>query len=138
MEWITLKECQKLTGKSESTLRKLARQLKESNSKDIRLELLPTGHNKILFKLSFVNSQLLTNQQVKSKQLKNDSNSDKVIAILERELNEKNKQIEANNKQIEALTERLKESNLLTAQLQESIKLIEPPKRKKRWFSFGR
>lgn len=138
MEWITLKECQKLTGKSESTLRKLARNLKESKSKDIRLELLPTGHNKILFKLSFVNSQLLTNQQVKSKQLKNDSNSDKVIAILERELNEKNKQIEANNKQIEALTERLKESNLLTAQLQESIKLIEPPKRKKRWFSFGR
>lgn len=133
MEWITLKDCQKLTGKSESTLRKLARNLKESNSKDIRLELLPTGHNKILFKLSFVNSQLLTNQQVNSKQLKNESNSDKVISILERELNEKNKQIEANNKQIEALTERLKESNLLHAQLQESIKLIEPPKKKRWW-----
>ena len=126
MEWITLKESQKLTGKSESTLRKLARQLKESKSKDIRFELLPTGHNKILFKLSFVNSQLLTNQQVKSKQLNHDSNSDKVISILERELNEK-------NKQIESLTERLKESNLLHAQLQESIKLIEPPKKKRWW-----
>jgi len=126
MEWITLKECQKLTGKSESTLRKLARQLKESKSKDIRFELLKTGHSKILFKLSFVNSQLLTNQQVKTSQLKNDNSSDKIISILERELNEK-------NKQIEALTERIKESNLLTAQLQESIKLIEAPK-KKRWF----
>ncbi len=126
MEWITLKECQKLTGKSESTLRKLARSLKESKSKDIRFELLKTGHSKILFKLSFVNSQLLTNQQVKTSQLKNDNSSDKIISILERELNEK-------NKQIEALTERIKESNLLTAQLQESIKLIEAPK-KKRWF----
>ena len=126
MEWITLKDCQKLTGKSESTLRKLARQLKESNSKDIRLEKLPTGHEKILLKLSFVNSQLLTNQQVKSKQLKNENNSDKVIAILERELNEK-------NKQIESLTERLKESNLLHAQLQESIKLIEPPNKRRWW-----
>jgi len=118
--------CQKLTGKSESTLRKLARTLKESKSKDIRFELLKTGHSKILFKLSFVNSQLLTNQQVKTSQLKNDNSSDKIISILERELNEK-------NKQIEALTERIKESNLLTAQLQESIKLIEAPK-KKRWF----
>jgi len=126
MEWITLKECQKLTGKSESTLRKLARTLKESKSKDIRFELLKTGHSKILFKLSFVNSQLLTNQQVRTSQLKNDNSSDKIISILERELNEK-------NKQIEALTERIKESNLLTAQLQESIKLIEAPK-KKRWF----
>ena len=126
MEYITLKECQKLTGKSESTLRKIARSLKESKSKDIRFELLKTGHSKILFKLSFVNSQLLTNQQVKTSQLKNDNSSDKIISILERELNEK-------NKQIEALTERIKESNLLTAQLQESIKLIEAPK-KKRWF----
>ena len=126
MEYITLKECQKLTGKSESTLRKLARSLKESKSKDIKLEKLPTGHDKILFKLSFVNSQLLTNQQVKTSQLKNDSSNDKFIQILERELNEK-------NKQIEALTDRLKESNLLYAQLQESIKMIEAPK-KKRWF----
>jgi predicted RNase H-like nuclease (RuvC/YqgF family) len=129
MEWITLKECQKLTGKSESTLRKLARTLKESKSKNIRLEKLPTGHDKILFNLSFVNSQLLTNQQVKTSQLKNDSSNDKFIQILERELNEK-------NKQIEALTDRLKESNLLYAQLQESIKLIEPPKKKKRWFGW--
>jgi hypothetical protein len=136
MEWITLKECQKLTGKSESTLRKLARSLKESKSKDIRFELLKTGHSKILFKLSFVNSQLLTNQQVKTSQLKNDSSNDKFIQILERELNEKNKQIEALNRSNEALTDRLKESNLLTAQLQESIKLIEPPKKKKRWFGW--
>ncbi len=126
MEYITLKECQKLTGKSESTLRKIARSLKESKSKDIRFELLKTGHSKILFKLSFVNSQLLTNQQVKTSQLKNDNSSDKIISILERELNEK-------NKQIEALTERIKESNLLTAQLQESIKLIEAPKKKRWW-----
>jgi len=131
MEWITLKECQKLTGKSESTLRKIARQLKESKSKDIRLESLPTGHNKILFKLSFVNSQLLFIKPIESNRLKQESNYDKMISILERELNEK-------NKQIESLTERIKESNLLTAQLQESIKMIEPPKKKKRWFSWGR
>jgi hypothetical protein len=127
MEWISIKEVCNLTNKSESTVRNLARKLKASNSKNIRLETLKTGHDKILFKLSYVNSQLLTIKPIKDKQLKQDSDSNKMLSILERELNEK-------NKQIEALTDRLKESNLLYAQLQESIKLIEGPKKKKRWF----
>ena len=127
MEWITIKEVCNLTNKSESTIRNLARKLKASKSKDIRLEKLKTGHEKILFKLSFVNNQLLIDKPIKNKQLKQDSSNDKMLSILERELNEK-------NKQIEALTDRLKESNLLYAQLQESIKLIEAPKKKKRWF----
>ena len=126
MEWITLKECKELTKKSDSTLRKLARELKASKSKNIRFEKLATGHQKIYFKLSYINNSLLIGKPVKSKQL-NDQSNDKVLAILERELNEK-------NKQIEALTERLKESNLLYAQLQDSIKLIDPPKTKKRWW----
>ena len=127
MEWISIKEVCNLTNKSESTVRNLARKLKASKSKDIRLEKLKTGHEKILFKLSFVNNQLLIDKPIKNKQLKQDSSNDKMLSILERELNEK-------NKQIEALTDRLKESNLLYAQLQESIKLIEAPKKKKRWF----
>jgi DNA-binding MurR/RpiR family transcriptional regulator len=126
MEWISIKEVCNLTNKSESTVRNLARKLKASKSKDIRLETLKTGHEKILFKLSYVNSQLLIDKPIKNKQLKQDSSNDKMLSILERELNEK-------NKQIEALTDRLKESNLLYAQLQESIKLIEAPKKKKRW-----
>jgi DNA-binding MurR/RpiR family transcriptional regulator len=115
MEWISIKEVCNLTNKSESTVRNLARKLKASKSKDIRLETLKTGHEKILFKLSYVNSQLLIDKPIKNKQLKQDSSNDKMLSILERELNEK-------NKQIEALTDRLKESNLLYAQLQESIK----------------
>ena len=56
--------------------------------------------------------------------------NERVLAILERELEEK-------NRQIEALTDRLKESNLLQAQAQEQIKLLEAPtKKKKRWFGF--
>ena len=52
MEWISIKEVCNLTNKSESTIRNLARKLKASNSKNIRLETLKTGHDKILFKLS--------------------------------------------------------------------------------------
>jgi hypothetical protein len=129
MEWITIKEVCKLTKKSDSTIRNLARKLKASNNKNIRLETLKTGHDKILFNLAYVNRELLTDKPIKNKQLNEDSNNDKMLSILERELNEK-------NKQIEALTERLKESNLLNAQLQDSIKMIEAPKKKKRWFGW--
>ena len=38
MEFISLKDAMKLTGKSESTFRNLARKLKESKSKNIKLE----------------------------------------------------------------------------------------------------
>ena len=55
--------------------------------------------------------------------------NERVLAILERELEEK-------NRQIEALTDRLKESNLLQAQAQEQIKLLEAPTKKKRWFGW--
>ena len=67
MEWISIKEVCNLTQKSESTIRNLARKLKASKSKDIRLETLKTGHDKILFKLSFVNRELLTVKPIGNK-----------------------------------------------------------------------
>lgn len=127
MDWITLKECKELTKKSESTLRKLARQLKESKSKNIRFEKLPTGHEKILFKLSFINSSLLISKPFEKKQLNKESENNKILQILENQLNEK-------DKQIESLQQTLQAQNLLLHNLQESIKLIEAPKKKKRWF----
>lgn len=130
MKYLTLKEVMELTGKSESTIRNLARKLKKTPSKSIKLEKLKTGHEKILFSEELINSYFNTSNKGSSKTVDpdvNKENENKVFAILERELEEK-------NRQIEALTDRLKESNLLYAQLQESIKLIEAPKKKKRWF----
>ena len=129
MEWLTIKEVCNLTGKSESTIRNLARQLKVSKSKDIKLEKLKTGHEKILFSMKFVNSQLLTVKPIKNVVDKKEGNVDKFIQILENQLNEK-------DKQIESLQQTLQAQNLLLHNLQESIKMIEAPKKKKRWFGF--
>jgi chromosome segregation ATPase len=127
MEWISIKEVCNLTSKSESTIRNLARKLKASKSKDIRLETLKTGHEKILFKLSYVNSQLLTIKTVKNVVDKKEANVDKFIQIMENQLNEK-------DKQINSLQESLQAQMVTINNLQESIKLIEAPKKKKRWF----
>jgi chromosome segregation ATPase len=105
----------------------LARKLKASKSKDIRLETLKTGHEKILFKLSYVNSQLLTIKTVKNVVDKKEANVDKFIQIMENQLNEK-------DKQINSLQESLQAQMVTINNLQESIKLIEAPKKKKRWF----
>tara|TARA_R110000868_G_C10954626_1_gene768018 strand:- start:3026 stop:3415 length:390 start_codon:yes stop_codon:yes gene_type:complete len=129
MEWITIKEVCNLTQKSESTVRNLARQLKTSKSKNIRLERLKTGHDKILFKLSYVNSQLLTIKTVKTNVEKTGENVNRFVQILENQLNEKDKQIESLQQTVQA-------QNLLMHNLQESIKLIDAPKKKKRWFGW--
>ena len=127
MEWISIKEVCNLTQKSESTIRNLARKLKASKSKDIRLETLKTGHDKIMFKLSYVNSQMLIGKTVKNNVDKPVQNVDRFIQIMENQLNEK-------DKQIESLQQTLQAQNLMLHNLQESIKLIEGPKKKKRWF----
>lgn len=132
MSYLTIQEAMEFTGKSESTFRNLARKLKGSKSKDIKLEKLKTGHEKILFKESFINSYFNTSSKGSSKVVESTAPSmvnERVLAILERELEEK-------NRQIEALTDRLKESNLLQAQAQEQIKLLEAPTKKKRWFGW--
>ncbi len=123
MEYITLKEAVKLTGKSESTFRKVARKLKESNSKNIKLEKLPTGHEKLLFKLSYVNSHFLVGKTIESKKSHstNESTLEKVVAILERQLMEK-------DEHIKNLTQ------LLAIEKQEKQLLLENPPKKKRWF----
>ena len=120
MEWISIKEVCNLTNKSESTIRNLARKLKASNSKNIRLETLKTGHDKILFKLSYVNSQLLTVKPIGNKNKSVDSGLLKTIEILER-------QLLAKDEQISNLTQ------LLALEKQEKQMLLEAPKKKKRW-----
>jgi hypothetical protein len=127
MEYITLKEAVKLTGKSESTFRKVARKLKESNSKNIKLEKLPTGHDKLLFKLSYVNSHFLVGKSIESNKSNNSNEStlEKVVSILERQLMEK-------DEHIKNLTQ------LLALEKQEKQFLLELPKKNKRWFWFGK
>ena len=62
IEWVTIKDAIKLTGKSESTLRNLARKLKKLESNYIKLEKLSTGHEKILFNKEYLNNNFFKKQ----------------------------------------------------------------------------
>ena len=123
MDWISIKEAIKLTGKSESTFRNLAKELKGSKSNNIKFEKLKTGHEKILFKLSFLNKQFLIGKTIESKQLNNEDSLFKTLEILERQLAAKDEQI--NHLQ-----------QLLAIEKQQMQMLLDAPKKKKRWFGF--
>ena len=130
MEFISLKDAMKLTGKSESTFRNLARKLKESKSKNIKLEKLKTGHEKILFKVSYINSQFLISKTVESKNNSIDSGLLKTVEILERQLLAKDEQMKNKDEQINNLQQ------LLAIEKQQMQLLLDAPKKKKRWLWF--
>ena len=123
MEWISINEVCNLTKKSNTTIRNLARKLKAEKSKHIKLERLPSGHDKMLFSLSYVNSKLIIGKPIKNSNTAIDSNSNKIIEILER-------QIIAKDEQINNLTQ------LLAMEKQQVQMLLDAPKKKKRWFGF--
>lgn len=125
MNYLTIQEAMKLTGKSESTFRNLARKLKASKSKDIKLEKLKTGHEKISFKESFINSYFDTSSNSYQSQQESGTN-EALIEFLK-------SQIEIKDRQIEAHQQTIQQQNVLILNAQEQVKLIEAPKKKRWW-----
>ena len=129
MNYYTIKEAIKITGKSESTLRNLARKTKANKGKGVKFEQLKTGHQKILFSEDFLNSCF------------NNSNNSYSTNYEATALEILHEQLKAKDKQIESLNERLKEAHILTANLENKLSIALPPppeQRQKKRFLFWR
>ena len=131
--YVTLSEAARITGKSESTLRRLAKDLKASKSKHIKHEKLKTGHFKILFDPEYLTKHFNSSSNSSTNNSMNNSESTQnevfitMFETLKKELDEK-------NKQIETLLQRQHETNIILEHLQQKITLIEAPNHKKRWW----
>lgn len=122
MEFISIKEAIELFGKSDSYFRRLQKEWAKSNPKKIK-----TKDGKIHFELKELNKKfdkVLNSQRIGFDQPNNDNLT---LAILERELEEK-------NRLIQNLSDTIKAQTLTIHNLTESGKLIEQSKVKKRWF----
>lgn len=126
--WLTIQEAAAMTAKSESTLRRLAKELKAKKSKAIRFEKLATGHQKILFDSEYLTTHFNSsmNDSVNSSMNSSDEMLKAMFDTLTKELDEK-------NKQIQSLLERQHEQNVILQTLQERTKLIEAPKKRRWW-----
>ena len=128
MNYLTIKEAVIYTGKSESTLRKLARENKGSKSKGVKLEMLKTGKEKIYLSQDFLNSYFNS-----SKENTATNSATNILDIL-------HEQLKAKDLQISDLNERLKEAHILVNNLENKLSIALPmppePQPKKRKFLF--
>lgn len=123
MEWINIKEAVSIYGKSDSYFRRLQREWVKSKPKKVKLI-----EGKVSFELNELNKKLdkrRISQRTSFDQQKNESN---MLAILQRELDEK-------NELIRNLSETIKANTITIHNLTESVKMIgESTPKRKRWF----
>lgn len=141
--FLTIKEAAAAVNKSESSIKRFVNRIKNEtpkkykDSKYFKFEKLKTGHQKIYINEHFLNSSFEvfngSTMNSSSEQLEDIRASIylKTIGILEKELDQKNKQIdELLNNQRESL-ERQKESNILMLGSKRTLELEEP---KPKWW----
>ena len=136
--YLTIEEASVYTKKSLSSIRRLVKELKQNNSKSLKFEILKTGHKKVFISVSFLNIHFNINDlnlNDSTNRLSN-SNEDLKDAFINKTLDLLQKELEEKNRQIESLLQRQYETNVILEQLQQKTKLLEvkTDKPKKRWW----
>lgn len=126
MEWITIQQAKDKYGKSETTIRAISRRLKGSKSKNIRIDKSTNGKEKILLNANYLDSHFNVSTDRKTDSVPDDSNLMRMIAILEKQLDEK-------DKQIDSLMKGQNELRFLLAKESE-VKQIDNGKTKRKWY----
>jgi len=126
MEWITIQQAKDKYGKSETTIRAISRRLKGSKSKNIRIDKSTNGKEKILLNVNYLDSRFNVSTDRKTDSVPDDSNLMRMIAILEKQLDEK-------DKQIDSLMKGQNELRFLLAKESE-VKQIDNGKTKRKWY----
>jgi hypothetical protein len=126
MEWITIEQAKQKYGKSETTIRAISRRLKGSKSKNIRIDKSTNGKEKILLNVKFLDSHFNVSTDRKPDSIPDESNLMRMVAILEKQLDEK-------DKQIESLMQGQNELRFLLAKESEA-KQIDNGKTKRKWY----
>lgn len=145
--YLTIEEASVYTKKSLSSIRRLVKELKQNNSKSLKFETLKTGHKKVFISVSFLNihfniNELNLNDSTNSSMNSsmndsvNSSNEQMKDAFINKTLDLLQKELEEKNRQIESLLQRQYETNVILEQLQQKTKLLEvkTDKPKKRWW----
>lgn len=164
MEFLSIKDCASYTCKSESTIKRLVKevQLSVKNktllSKKIRFEPLKTGNHKVFVSKDLLDeyfninksSTVQNNNFTSSNEPLKEYNNFKIIDLITVQLKEKDKQIEQLNNQLKVKDEQIEQLNrsvneLIVSQQQtnailfeggKSVKLLEQDTRRKGWWLF--
>jgi hypothetical protein len=147
MEFLSIKDSVNHTSRSESTIRRLVKEIqssvknKQELSKKIKFDYAENGSKKILLSLDFLNEyyglKKEVDSQMSSQNPPNDQppppQSNEFIDFLKTQIEQKDLQINSLTNQIADLIERQKESNILLLE-SKSLRQIEQETRKKKWW----
>lgn len=126
MEWITIAQAKEKYGKSETTIRAISRRLKGSNSKSLRIDKSTNGKEKILLNVKFLDSHFNVSTDRKTDSVADESHLMRIVAILEKQLDEK-------DKQIDGLLKGQQDLRILLARDNE-VKQIDNGKTQRKWY----
>jgi hypothetical protein len=126
VEWLTIADAKRIFGKSESTIRAIARELRRNKSKQIRLSMNEQGREIILLNKAHLDSVFVKSGKHEKTDRDASAGSADFFSFMQA-------QIEIKDKQIEHLS-------FLLAQAQDEKKqlLLISERPKKRWWLFRR
>ena len=93
-EWISIADAKKMYGKSETTMRNLVRKLKDSSSKDLKIDKSANGREIIRFKRTFLDSQYNISSDKESDRKAPESADGEIVVFLKQQIEIKDKQID--------------------------------------------
>ena len=93
-EWISIADAKKMYGKSETTMRNLVRKLKDSSSKDLKIDKSANGREIIRFKRTFLDSQYNISSDKESDRKAPESADSEIVVFLKQQIEIKDKQID--------------------------------------------
>ena len=93
-EWISIADAKKMYGKSETTMRNLVRKLKDSSSKDLKIDKSANGREIIRLKRTFLDSQYNISSDKESDRKAPESADSEIVVFLKQQIEIKDKQID--------------------------------------------
>ena len=93
-KWVSIADAKKIYGRSETTMRNLVRKLKDSSSKDLKIDKSPNGRDMVHFKRTFLDSQFNISGDKESDRKAPESADSEIVVFLKQQIEIKDKQID--------------------------------------------
>lgn len=124
--WLSVTDAKKKYNKSESSIRRVIKELKQKDLTQLQFETLSNGIDRILINEKYLDG-IFNRQKNDINSSHSDSHSNDMFSILVEQLKMKDEELQRKDEQISQL-------HILMGGLQNKVLQLDEPKTKKRWW----
>jgi translation initiation factor RLI1 len=125
--WLSVTDAKKKYNKSESSIRRVIKELKQKDLTQLQFETLSNGIDRILINEKYLDG-IFNRQKNDINSSHSDSHSNDMFSILVEQLKMKDEELQRKDEQISQL-------HILMGGLQNKVLQLDDPKTKKRWWN---